>query len=139
MLFAEYYSFIDSNGVKHYTDNILEVPVDQRPNLNVYSTIKSPENEPEKITESEKKTGSDNSNTPESLAIKKNELDIEYSALVQKQDALMAQKSSLDPKEFNDLVQQLNEKILAYQEKSLVYEKSIEQYNEQLLPPAANE
>ncbi|MBW2654072.1 MAG: DUF4124 domain-containing protein [Deltaproteobacteria bacterium] len=43
-VFAEYYHYIDKNGIKHYTDDISEIPEDQRPNLNIYQSIQpSPE------------------------------------------------------------------------------------------------
>jgi hypothetical protein len=132
ILFAEYYSFIDSNGIKHYTDNILEVPVDQRPNLNIYTSIQSPQKE-NSIQEPEDKK--ENSSNHESLLIIQEELKLEHDTLFGKREELEKQKQSLDNNAYNELVIQLNIEIEKYQDKLLNYETRVEQYNAQLDKP----
>ncbi|MCP4161318.1 MAG: hypothetical protein GY760_14695 [Deltaproteobacteria bacterium] len=120
-LFAEYYSFVDSKGVKHYTDNISEVPVDQRPNLNIYSSIKTPE-----------KIESKNLITLDSLVIRRDTLDTEYGDLMKKKELLMGQKLSIGEKEYNELATQLNTEINQYKKRKLAYNKLVDQYNNQV-------
>ncbi|NOX35339.1 MAG: DUF4124 domain-containing protein [Deltaproteobacteria bacterium] len=125
--FAEYYHYVDKNGIKHYTDNILEVPENLRSNLSIYKSIQGP---------SKKKPAKTKSKiTPEFLVIKKDDLDNEYAALVKKRADLMEQKKTVGEKKYNLLAAQLNIAIKQYQEKSAAYEKLVEQYNNQVGKP----
>ncbi len=124
---AEYYEFIDGNGIKHFTDNISEIPEGQRPSLSIHQSIISPEKkEPENQTEVM---------TSESIVNKKDELDAVYKAIVKKRELLIEQKKTIGNKKYNELVMQLNSEIQEYQKKMDAYEKLVEQYNEKVNKP----
>ncbi|RLC05034.1 MAG: hypothetical protein DRH34_03100 [Deltaproteobacteria bacterium] len=127
---AEYYHYIDKDGIKHYTDDISEIPEDQRPKLSIHKSIQTP---------AKKEAPPENpAISPESLVIKKDELDNEYEALVKKREALNKEKKSIGEKKYNEIATQLNIEIKQYQKKSQSYEKLVEQYNEQIKPSDKN-
>jgi hypothetical protein len=124
---AEYYQWIDQDGIKHYTDDVSEIPEDQRSGLNIYKSIKTPD----KKKPDKKK----NLITSESLVIKKEALDIEYSNLVKKKETLREQKKSLGETKYNELATELNIAIQEYQKKTDEYEMLVGKYNKQIQPP----
>ena len=126
---AEYYFYTDKNGIKHYTDDLSEVPEDKRPGLNIYQSIQTKNKK-----ESPKKENKTNTITLESIEAKKVELINEYNALVKKKEALSRQKKALGEKKYNELAAQFNIEVKQYQEKSDSYEKLVEQYNAQINP-----
>ncbi|MCD4677592.1 MAG: DUF4124 domain-containing protein [Desulfobacula sp.] len=132
-LFAEYYHYVDKNGVKHYTDDISEIPKDQRPDLSVYQSIQTPD-----IKEPPKTENKTDTITSKSLGIKRDKLINEYNALVKRNKTLAEQKNTIVEKEYNELAAQLNIEIKQYQEKKEAYEKLVEQYNEQIKPSGKN-
>lgn len=138
IVFAKYYSYTDSNGVKHFTDNLLEVPIDQRPQLNIHSGVQAPAKE-EKPGKKEKPDSSENQVDLEFLQKKKEELDLEYAVLSKNREELMNQKASLKPDKYNELARNLNAKMKKYQEKHLAYETLVDQYNRQESVPQKTE
>ncbi len=135
-VFAEYYHYVDKDGIKHYTDDISEVPEDQRPNLSIHKSIQtSPEKKPSKEEQIETR----DTITLKSLAIKKNEIVSEYNALVKRNKALAEQKKTLNEKEYNELATQLNIEIEQYQGKKEAYEKLVEQYNQHIRSSKKND
>ncbi|MCD4720674.1 MAG: hypothetical protein K8S13_12580 [Desulfobacula sp.] len=134
-VFAEYYHYIDKDGIKYYTDDISEVPEDQRPDLSVYQSIQtSPEEKPPEEKDIETK----DTIMLKSIEIKKGEIDNEYEALVKKRQALTKQKKTIGEKKYNELATQFNIEIKQYQEKKEAYEKLVEQYNKQMIPSEKN-
>jgi hypothetical protein len=129
---AEYYQWIDQDGIKHFTDDVSEIPEDQRPGLNIYKSIKTPD---KKKPDKNKSDKNKNIITSESLVIKKDALDIEYDNLVEKKEALKEQKKGLSKKKYNKLVTELNIAIQKYQKKTDEYEILVEKYNKQIQPP----
>jgi len=132
---AEYYQWIDQDGVKHYTDDVSEIPEDQRPGLNIYKSIKTPEKKEPDINKPDKK----NLITPESLVKKKDALDIEYDNLVKKKETLKEQEKNLDEIKYNKLATELNIAIQEYQKKTDEYKILVEKYNKQIQPPEKND
>jgi hypothetical protein len=139
-VFAEYYHYVDKDGIKHFTDDISEIPEDQRPDLDVYKSIQSsPEKEPpEEKPSNEKQIESNGSIALKSLEIKNDELVNEYNALIKRNKALTGQKKTIDGKKYNELVTQLNIEIKKYQKKKEAYEKLVKQYNEQITSSGQN-
>jgi len=137
---AEYYQWIDQDGIKHFTDDVSEIPEDQRPGLNIYKSIKTPEKKkPEKNTPDKNKPDKKkNLITHESLVLKKDALDVESDNLVKKRETLRKQKKSLSGKKYNKLVTELNIEILEYQKKVGEYEILVEKYNKQIQPSEEN-
>ena len=132
---AEYYQWIDQDGIKHFTDDVSEIPEDQRPGLNIYKSIKSPDKKKIDQNQPDKKK---NLITYESLVIKKDALDIEYHNLVKKKETLKEQKKSLDETKYNKLATELNIAIQEYQKKTDEYEILVKKYNKQIQPPEKN-
>ncbi len=123
-VFAQYYQYVDKNGIQHFTDDITEIPKDLRPNLTIHQSIQTPaKKESLKVKPAI---------TLESLGIQKDELDIEYKALVQKREDLAKQKKAMGETEYNKIATQLNIEIKQYQEKSDAYEILVQQYNRQM-------
>lgn len=122
--FAEYYQYIDQNGVRHFTDNILEVPENQRKKLKVHQSIDSKSAEP--AAPAKKQI------TPEELIVKKDELDRLHDDLMKKRDELNQQKEKIGDKRYNERATALNKEIKAYQAKSKAYEELILEYNRQI-------
>ena len=129
---AEYYQWIDKDGIKHFTDNVSEIPEDQRPGLNIYRSIKTPEKNKPDINKPDKKK---DLISHESLVIKKDALDIEYHNLVKKKETLKEQKKSLGETKYNKLATELNIAIQEYQKKIDEYEMLVKKYNKQIQPP----
>jgi hypothetical protein len=42
-MFTEYYQWTDKGGRKHFIDDVSEIPQDQRSDLDIYKSIKTPE------------------------------------------------------------------------------------------------
>jgi len=124
IVFAEYYQYTDKNGIKHYTDNISEIPENQRPTLTIHESIQPPKKE---AAQKRKPVIS-----LESLVTKKEVLDKEYEALIQKREDLNRQKKAIGEKKYNELATQLNVKIRQYQDKTIAYEALVKKYNGQI-------
>ncbi len=126
-LSAEYYQWIDQEGVKHFTDNIFEIPENQRSGATIYKSIKTDG----KAQSGQKTPDKKNLIDPEFLDLKKEALDIEYDSLMNKRDALKMQKESMGEKKYNALASELNMAIEAYQKKTDAYEMLFEKYRKQ--------
>ena len=137
---AEYYQWIDQDGIKHFTDDVSEIPEDQRPGLNIYKSIKTPEKKKPDKNKIDKNKPDKKKNliTHESLVLKKDSLDIESDNLVKKRETLRKQKKSLSGKKYNKLVTELNTEIQKYQKKVDEYEILVEKYNKQIQPSEEN-
>ena len=137
---AEYYQWIDQDGIKHFTDDVSEIPEDQRPGLNIYKSIKTPEKKKPDKNKIDKNKPDKKKNfiTPESLVQKKDALDVESDNLVKKRETLRKQKKSLSGKKYNKLVTELNIEIQKYQKKVDEYEILVEKYNKQIQPSEEN-
>lgn len=118
---CEYYQYVDQKGVKHFTDNISQIPEDQRKNLNIYQSIKSPEKEPA--------AEPDNKMTAESLTIQRAELDKKYNDLIAKKQKLEDQKKEINETRYNELVNELNREIRQYQIENDTYKDLVIQFN----------
>lgn len=59
--FAEYYRYRDKNGVLRFTDNLAEVPADQRPEMKRYKETKTPPPAVEKRVSGKRKQGRERS------------------------------------------------------------------------------
>ncbi len=126
-VFSEYYHYVDKDGIKHYTDDLSEVPKAQRPDLNIYQGVQT---SPEKKPSEEKQIENKDTITLKSLELKKDELVNEYNALVKRNKTLTEQKKTFKAEEYNKLAAQLNMEIKQYEEKKEAYEKLVKEYNE---------
>jgi len=150
---AEFYKYTDENGNVHFTDDINQVPPDQRQKLQRYEESASQPGEAppaaqskqpqEAQAESSLPGGEDEGQaksleeTRKQLDAMKNELDGEYKALKQEQAKLAAEKSKTktraDVLKYNKKVESLNQRIKAYEKKSKEYQSLVNDYNQQVI------
>jgi len=153
---AGVYKFVDSQGVTHYTDEILEVPVDQRPPMQDQS-VKTAKDQvrPATVTtasldkeRSEKQTGltktvgadaerlSAGKGQFEKLQQMRRQLDAEYDAITGEQQRLKGVRDNLRTSEeraaFKEAVTKLDARIEAYEKQRHIVTVQVEQYNEQI-------
>lgn len=147
--FAEFYKYRDANGVLRFTDNLAEVPQDQRPNVSRYQQVEdfqAPAAQPPEATEanqrekreSESESGrqaAEISARYKELNQKKAALDQEYTELTAAQQALAEERKSANTNSevtaLNQKVQQLNERIAAFEQKRSDFEQEVKAFNEQ--------
>lgn len=152
MVFAEFYQYTDENGVIHYTDNLSEVPKDQRKNMIQYgdpseetileapgmnAEVPDKENSVPKNTEAISKIdivilkGSQADN----LLNIKAELDLEYSALIRDRNALYSQVNTPFDKDgseaYREKVNQFNERKADYEKRVEEFQKMVDAYHKQ--------
>ena len=140
LVLAEYYQYVDKNGVKHYTDDLSQVPHSQRTDLNTYESIQSQNSGTEIPSQTKKKETAENeiTGTFESLMAEKNRLDKEYEALKTKKEGLIGQQKTLSLEEYNAQATQLNTAAKQYQERRDNYNKRVQLYNKQLAASESN-
>jgi hypothetical protein len=145
--FAEFYKYRDANGVLRFTDNLAEVPPEQRPQVDSYQQVEdfqSPADrlsaEPTQETEQEESGGSQGESDAAQIAAryrelnqKKAALDKEYTELVAAQQSLAQERESADTNEekkaVNQKVQGLNERIAAFEQKRAAFEQEVQAFN----------
>jgi hypothetical protein len=144
---GEFYKYRDANGVLRFTDNLAEVPPDQRPNVSRYQQVEdfqAPTDrlsaEPTPETEQEESGGSQEESDAAQIAAryrelnqKKAALDKEYTELVAAQQSLAQERQSADTNEekkaVNQKVQGLNERIAAFEQKRAAFEQEVQAFN----------
>lgn len=150
--FGEFYKYKDPNGVVRFTDNLAEVPPDQRPKVESYSEPedfltpaqkrqresassaqgKAPEKRP--ISEAEAAAEAE---TPEQQAARlreeKSRLEREYNEIMEAQNDLTARKKTLKSpasyRNFNKEQKRLRQRAEAYEKKREAFEQRVEAYN----------
>ncbi|MCD6271804.1 MAG: hypothetical protein J7K30_02900 [Deltaproteobacteria bacterium] len=144
--FAEFYKYIDKEGNILFTDNLSEVPQNQRPGVIEYG-------EPEKKIESSKESGyaeesaevqpeedgplDNTSNDPAAnFNNRKNALEQEYILLKKENAELANTKKNLETKaqveSYNKKVLLMNEKIENYKKNKAELNSGIEEYNKSI-------
>jgi len=144
---CEFYQYTDKNGVKHFTDNLADVPENQREKLSIHQSTQSTqprqENtpaapEPESPATSETPAAPETSViTSESLVMEKDALDKEYNSLLKQRQSLNEQKQDIGEKKYNELAAELNQKIHQYQTRSDALKNKITEYNQKATSMAA--
>jgi hypothetical protein len=115
---AEFYKYRDANGVLRFTDDITEVPADQRAQLKEYKSVATPKPSVD-TTEKEdapEKTGLDA--MAQQLETEKAALEEEYQALAEEDRRIKASvadpNNPPDPEAYNEQLKALQRKIEAY-------------------------
>lgn len=133
-LSAQIYKYTDKNGQKRWTDDLSQVPVEQRESAEQIESIRdvsqeAPTNQENQETVAIPKTDSagDTTNlTLESLLKEKSELEKQYQLIVEERkqiEAIKAQKGDAAQRK------ELRKKISAYNAKTEQYEIRLEAYN----------
>ena len=149
---AEFYKYRDGNGILRFTDNLVDVPEDQRPKVHTYSepddflmpwqredkarreavvSEEAQEAEGRKINVPKTQIGS----TPDDLKQIKAGLDEEFDALMQRKQALDAEKKALRTKGKKaakaclEKAKQLNADIREFEQRRQAFQKKADAFN----------
>lgn len=132
------YRYRDANGNWRYTDNLADVPADQRGNCKKYDSIASPA---EQATGASKIKGDQHvasskdeaSRLRAELKERKTSLDQEYEALVEESDVLEKMSLNLqteaDKTKFENRKDKFNRRVKAFEEKRQVFANDLQAYN----------
>jgi hypothetical protein len=134
---AEYYKYKDANGVIRYTDNLLNVPREQRENIQAYQEVVAPEPDPGAPDERKE----DATSTAENLRIEqlnseRESLEELFKELEAEQKSLMA--SSPNPQEAEAVethrkrAEAFNQKVKSYEEQRKIFQSKIDAFNAEI-------
>ena len=132
---AEFYQYVDDDGVRHFTENYADIPEKYKPLVNIHKSEPAPETADD--TDTDRTQKEETPATLESLMMQKNELDAEYESLVERQSRLISQKQTLVPEEYSEVAEQLNADIRSYRQRQEAYNERVKTYNS-TLPQADN-
>lgn len=139
--FAEFYKYRDKDGVLRFTDNLVDVPEDQRPKVDSYSEpddYLTPQQKKKKAVQKEKaskkiRKGSGRLTKDSSfmgLNRVKTELDAEHADLVRTKQAMNREKNTLSSieavKKYQDKVRSLNKRIVDYEKRRTEFKRKID-------------
>lgn len=144
---GEFFKYRDSNGVLRFTDNLAEVPPDQRPKAKSYKEAD------DYLTPAQKRARAAKAQQENELAAKKSkegsfeaqqekrmdlnkmrsQLDTEYGELIREKKALEKEKTQADTPEkqtaYKKRVNALNKRIIEYEDRRNNYEEEIKSFN----------
>jgi len=131
---AEFYKYRDANGVLRFTDNLMEVPEDQRENLKSYKESVTTEEKPQ-ISESTKKAAAlkNRNSRIEQMNGEREALAQTFSDLETERKTIL--DSAPDPQDqeayeaHRQRISTFNEKIKAYEEKRKQFQEKIDAFN----------
>ncbi len=128
-----YYKYTDQNGTLHFTDNLNEVPVNQRVDENQFDEIKQ-EASPLNGNESETADDSTGENTIQALNKEKRSLEAIHEKLFSKITSLKKERSSAKTQEavsaHEKKVTALNKEIAAYEKQRAAFDLKLKKFNE---------
>ncbi len=127
---AEFYRYKDENGAIRFTDDLAEVPEDQRPKLRVYDEPADFGIEPEKPAEKENAEAEDDKDKPDRMTVYK-QLREEEARLMEELEDLKKEKANFgEPgsESYNKKVEQLNKKVEEYEKKRAAHNKKADEF-----------
>ena len=144
---GEFFKYRDSNGVLRFTDNLAEVPLDQRPTAKSYKEADdylTPAQKRERALKARReaetaakkaKEGSFEAQQEKRMDLNKmrTQLDTEYGELIREKKALEKEKTQADTPEkqtaYKKRVNELNKRIIEYEDRRNKYEEEIKSFN----------
>jgi hypothetical protein len=149
---AEFYRYTDENGVLRFTDNLQEVPPDQRPQLKKYKEAEDDMTPAQRAAkrqreaeaarqaqtrrQQQKKSGAVDDiriDSPQDFERVKTDLDDEYEWLMRKKAELEAERETLETPEdvniYQSKVRELNEEIQQFEERRSRFIQKADQFN----------
>ena len=153
-VFAEYYQYRDSSGNVRFTDNLYEVPADQRSEIKTYESVQR-EALPDSVSDNNAASLSDSSDMRDETATvtstyeqelqsKVAELDRLQSELNRKFQSLQAEKKKVEAQKpdpnasskemgpYIERVEELNDKIKKYKEQRDEFNQKVRELNSQI-------
>jgi len=127
---AEFYKYRDANGVLRFTDNLMDVPEDQRENLKSYREVVTPEEKPQISESAQKAAALKNRNS------RIEEMNGEREVLAQTFDALETERKAIlesapDPQD-QEAYEAHRQRITAFNERIKSYEESRKRFQEKV-------
>ncbi len=137
---AEYYKYKDTTGVIRFTDNLLDVPKDQRENIQAYKESVSSEPRPETAgVMQEEATFKDNNSQIEQLNSERESLEQSFKELEAERNFLLESSPSPQEKEvyqaYRKRVETFNDKIKSYEEQRKIFQSKIDAFNAEIENP----
>jgi hypothetical protein len=139
---AEFYKYRDANGVLRFTDDISEVPADQRAKLEEYQSVVTPEPAASGSDDQAAEKGtSDRSRGELSAAAKRLEaeraaLEKEYQTIVEEDRRIKAaagdKDNPVDPEAYNEQLKALQQKINAYDVRRQAFQEKAAAFDAEL-------
>ena len=132
---AEIYKYRDQNGVLRFTDNLAEVPISQRENMEQYQEIKTTAGAVEQTPAdtSGKKPAPDPKAVEKELRDEKEILDNEYGQLMEMRNSLEAAPQPRTTEEIaahEKKIQDYHIKLKIYEVKQKAFREKVEAYQE---------
>ena len=126
---AEFYKYRDANGVIRFTDNLGDVPRDQRENIQEYPETVTPEATEEPVKETlDLNTRADQLNAERDILAK------EYAELEKQRESLenatRDPQSDADYEAYKQQVDTYNNRIKAYEEKRKQFQIKVDAFNQ---------
>jgi hypothetical protein len=152
---AEFYRYTDQNGIERYTDDLVQVPEDQRGEVRRYvepDDHLTPEQRKKKaIGNSRDATAKDEKDAPvedtdkkeiaqiKEIDEKKAQLDKEYKLLSHEKQVLASKKQAIknqkDLRSYNIKADALNERIADFDKRNQLFKKELEQIRSEIGAP----
>jgi hypothetical protein len=148
---AQFYKYVDEDGNIRFTDDINQVPEQQRATVKSYEEAvsdtdvqnKADQSDSEASTNAQQKTAAAEAGVDidlkdldaayDQLKALRQEIDKEYNDLMAEKEALAKAKTEAKTREqvleYNAKVEQFNERAKAHQQKSKKYEAQVDAYN----------
>ena len=130
---AEYYRYYDRNGNLSFTDNLGDVPFEQRKKVTRYREIISPEVEPRSEIKAPENNEKQLEQQIEAVKQLKKDLDGEYETLAKKRDNLQALKDTPKTKQedlaYRQQVEAFNREINEYEQRRIEFDARVKEVN----------
>lgn len=151
---AEYYRYIDKDGNVHYTDDLTNVPENQRTDIQEYTGFQGDPDDQQKDEQKDeqpiekeqvknKPDINDFSEIKKRLDQEKEKLDEEYRALMEEKKEIAKDKnkyrSKSRAKKYNKVILEFNEKIEDYEGRKKLFNEEVEKYNKRVEKSYINE
>lgn len=139
-VFAEFYKYKDANGVLRFTDNLLEVPKDQREKIQTYKEVVTPEPEPD-ISDAQIEDAAlkNQNNRAEQINNEREVLEQSFKALDAERKSLLESPPSPQEQEAYEAhkkrIEAFNAKIKAYEEQRKMFQAKVDAYNAEIENP----
>ena len=139
-VFAEFYKYKDANGVLRFTDNLLEVPKDQREMIQIYKEVVTPEPASD-IPDAPKKDAAlkNQNNLAEQINNEREALEQSFKDLDTERKSLLESPSGPQEQEAYEAhrkrIEAFNAKIKAYEEQRRMFQAKVDAYNANIENP----